>query len=127
MKYIFLLASMLLLASCQSPQKTIDKDKIRLTIRDNIDKFQSCYENYLKRDSKAYGRIVFEWTIVEKGAVKDPKISKNTFEKKDPVFEKCMIDTLSSLTFPEPPSKNEAIVSYPMVFNSNNKREILKK
>ena len=119
----------LLSTACASKQTPpIDKEAVRLTIRHSIKDFRNCYRKELKAktiDTKKSYRVTLVWNIVDKGKAIDVKIQKGSVNK---TLDECLIKTMSSLTFPEPPSSVKAKVIYPFIFSSyENKGNKLKK
>ncbi len=95
---------------------TNDHEAIRQVIRQNIKSFEACYNDSLRRNKDAYGKIEIEWDIIEKGAVKNAKTVSSTLN--DPKLDDCMVKVVAKLTFPEPPATQIARVRYPFVFSS---------
>lgn len=93
---------------------TIDKEAIRRVIRENIKLFENCYNQALRRNSGAYGKIAIKWYIEERGRATQASVNSNSVGDK-PMGE-CLTRVIRSLTFPEPPPDQIAEVVYPFVF-----------
>ena len=129
-KYIIVLSLFIFIASCaheptllgtfdiDSPEfaGTVDREKIRQVIRENMKSFQACYNEALKRNKDCHGKIEVEWDIIDKGVVTNAKTVRSTL--KDTQFDECMVTAITKLTFPEPPPTQVARVKYPFVFSS---------
>ncbi len=79
----------------------------------------TCYEDSLKENPKLQGKVVYEWTINQEGAVQNAKIKSS--ELKSDKVETCLIKELGSLKFQPAPTDQTVLVTYPMVFGSNKK------
>jgi hypothetical protein len=104
-------------SSHDSAEKGIDRELIRLKIRENVREFEHCYNLGLKEDKNLYGKIEVQWHIVDGGKVEKAIIKTSTIKNK--TMETCMLTVLEKITFPEPPKDQIAEVIYPFVFSSN--------
>jgi len=93
---------------------TIDREAIRRVIRENIKLFENCYNQALRRNSDAYGKIEIQWNIEERGRATSTVVRSNSVGDK-PMGE-CLARVIRGLTFPEPPPNQIAQVTYPFVF-----------
>jgi hypothetical protein len=97
---------------------TIDREAIRRVILQNINQFKSCYERALNRDPSLSGKIVLNWSIVDKGRVGEAGVGSSTMGSSE--VEQCTVRVLRTLRFPEPPAGQVADVQYPFVFAPTN-------
>lgn len=95
---------------------SLDKEAIRRVIREHRNEIKACYDRELNRNEDLVGKIVIEWTIVEKGRVGRAIIKNN--EMTTDAVAKCVLARLKTWIFPEPPPNTEGLVSYPFVFAS---------
>jgi TonB family protein len=95
---------------------TIDREAIRKVIRDNARQIQACYEKALNKNPNLYGKVILEWVIIGNGRVSSAKVSSSTLKNSE--VENCVLSRLRTWKFPEPPSDQEAVVSYPFLFNA---------
>lgn len=100
---------------------TIDKEAVRRVIKNNISLIRSCYERGLQKrpsGSRFEGRVIISWKIISRGRAVEAKVQSSTLG--DSQVETCVRDRVASLTFPEPPSDQDGLVSYPFMFRPNN-------
>lgn len=95
---------------------SIDREAIRKVIRDNIKLFQNCYDQALRKNSDAYGKVEIKWHIEERGRATHASVKSNSVG--DSSMGQCLTRVITSLTFPEPPPDQIAEVVYPFVFAS---------
>ena len=95
---------------------TIDKEAIRRVIRENRKLFQYCYDQALRRNSDAYGKVEIQWDIEERGRATNTIVKSNSTG--DASFGRCMADKIRGLIFPEPPADQVARVIFPFVFTA---------
>ncbi len=92
----------------------IDKDAIRRVIDANRDQFQFCYDQALRRNSDAYGKVVLHWEIVQHGQAVNVGVKSNSVGDREMGY--CLARVVRGLTFPAPPPDTAADVIYPFVF-----------
>lgn len=95
---------------------SIDREAIRRVIRENIKQFENCYNQALRRNSDAYGKIEVQWHIEDRGRATNSIVKTNTMGDKQ--MGECIARVIRGLTFPEPPPDQIAEVTYPFVFAS---------
>ncbi len=95
---------------------SMDKEAIRRVIRSNKRAIKACYELALNRNKDLYGKLVLQWSIVERGKAIKPKVVSNSLN--DRKVASCIIRKLVTWRFPEPPENTEGIVTFPFVFSS---------
>jgi hypothetical protein len=95
---------------------SIDREAIRRVIRENLKLFENCYNQALRRNSDAYGKVEITWNIEERGRATKAFVKSNSVGDK-PMGE-CIARVIRGLTFPEPPPDQVAQVTYPFVFAS---------
>jgi hypothetical protein len=93
---------------------SIDREAIRRVIRENIKLFENCYNQALRRNSDAYGKVEIKWFIEERGRATNSVVKSNTVGDKQ--MGDCLARVIRGLTFPEPPPDQIAEVTYPFVF-----------
>lgn len=95
---------------------SIDREAIRRVIRENKKLFENCYNQALRKNSDAYGKVEVKWHIVERGRATNSVVKTNTVG--DKAMGDCVARVIRGLTFPEPPPDQIAEVTYPFVFAS---------
>lgn len=95
---------------------SIDKEAIRKVIRDNQRQIQACYEKTLNKNPNLYGKVILEWVIIGNGRVANARVKSSTLKNSE--VEQCIVSRLRTWKFPEPPPDQEALVSYPFLFNA---------
>ena len=95
---------------------SIDREAIRRVIRENQRQIQACYEKTLNKNPNLYGKVILEWVIVANGRVSSARVSSSTLKNSE--VEQCILSRLRTWKFPEPPPDQEAVVSYPFLFNA---------
>jgi TonB family protein len=97
---------------------SIDREAIRKVIRDNQKQIQACYEKTLNKQPGLYGKVILEWVITTNGRVKDARVQSTTLGSSE--VENCVLSRLRTWRFPEPPPDQEAVVTFPFLFNAAN-------
>ncbi len=97
---------------------SIDREAIRKVIRDNQKQIQACYEKTLNKQPGLYGKVILEWVITTNGRVKDARVQSTTLGSSE--VENCVLSRLRTWKFPEPPPDQEAVVTFPFLFNATN-------
>jgi len=100
---------------------TIDREAVRRVIRKGLREIRGCYERELSKLSKTQsleGKVVIEWTIVERGRAVNAKVKSSTLGNS--AVENCVRDRLANWQFPDPPVGGVAEVNYPFYFRSEN-------
>ena len=95
----------------------IDREKIRIVIRDNITDIRRCYEKELKVNDELEGKVLIRWEIDNKGAVNSPKVVDDQSDLKNANVNACLLKTISSLTFPPSPGV-ATTVEFPFWFRN---------
>lgn len=95
---------------------TIDKEAIRGSIREARRSFQNCYNQALKRNSKAGGKIEIQWDIEEKGDAGHAVVRMNLTG--DDEFGQCVKKQIEKTKFPIPPKEKVVRVVFPFIFDS---------
>jgi hypothetical protein len=119
----FTLLVLTLLNACASKKVdsfkgSIDRQALQSTIKTNQPTIEKCYDNYLKIDPDAKGKMVIKWVISEKGGVSEITVEKNPFND-DSVFN-CIAQDMKNWQFPRPDKGLEAVVTFPFLFNTHN-------
>lgn len=95
---------------------SIDREAIRRVIRENQRQIQACYEKTLNKNPNLYGKVILEWVIVGNGRVSSARVSSSSLKNSE--VEQCILSRLKTWKFPEPPPDQEAVVSFPFLFNA---------
>jgi outer membrane biosynthesis protein TonB len=76
---------------------------------------QECYEEILatKGSKVEEGRILTSFTITPDGFVRNAKVAKAGTTLKNARLNECVVNVLSSITFPQPPDGREYPIEYP--------------
>ena len=116
MKLIFLLLPLLHISSAfaKDPGINYDRKMVRQKIRSNLALFKECYTTELKNDPNLAGKVSVQFEIGESGVVSKTSIKKSTIQNKN--FEECLMTTLKTLKFQQPPIDQVAVVVYPFEF-----------
>jgi len=104
-----------------APQKDasqMDHDAIRSAVRARLIDYRACYDDALKRDKTAAGKVVVRWTIADGGVVKDAHVQQSASTLKDAKMGDCLVSIINRTLFPEPPKTEVAEVVYPFVFGA---------
>ena len=108
-----------------------NEDEYRKFIQERVreDMFplaKSCYENLLKKQPDAGGRLVLSFELLSDeslGAIVNDAVvdESSTLRNKD--FDECITESLSSIYFDHPPAKGRTTVKYPIVFAADGERD----
>jgi hypothetical protein len=93
-------------------QGGLDKDIIRRIVRAHINEIRYCYNQALRRDPWAKGRVAIQFTIGSTGKVPSAVVRETTM--KDAGVGNCMAQAVRRWTFPKPTTAS-VIVTYPFV------------
>lgn len=93
--------------------KNMSSGEVRTTIREAKRTFAGCYENLLKRDAAASGKIVLQLTVDGQGGVTQATMGDGT-TMSEPTFVACEIDAMRALHFPKVGA--ETTIRYPLTF-----------
>jgi len=90
-------------------------DSIREVMQYYSRDIQECYEEMLamKGNKVEEGRIQTTFTISPDGFVRNAKVSKTGTTLKSPRLHECVVNVLSSITFPQTPDGREYPIEYP--------------
>lgn len=89
-------------------------DSIKKVVAYHHDEIQACYEETLANKEKPVeGRIKTSFIITAEGLVKQPRVITKGTTLKDPRLHACVVDALSTFTFPKPHDRREHPVEYP--------------
>jgi len=89
-------------------------ESIKKVVAYHQDEIQACYEETLANKEKPVeGRIKTSFVITAEGLVKKPKVITKGTTLKDPRLHACVVDALSTFTFPKPHDRREHPVEYP--------------
>jgi hypothetical protein len=89
-------------------------DTVKRVVAHNREKIQTCYEETLaSKDKPVEGRVMTSFVVTPGGLVKDPRVLKKGTTLKDPKLHACLIDALSTFTFPKPSDRREHPIEYP--------------
>ena len=89
-------------------------ETVKRVVAHNRDKIQACYEETLaSKDKPVEGRVMTSFVVTPGGLVKNPRVLKKGTTIKDPKLHECLIDALSTFTFPKPSDRREHPIEYP--------------
>ncbi|OJH41840.1 AgmX/PglI C-terminal domain-containing protein [Cystobacter ferrugineus] len=90
-------------------------DSIRMVMNYYSRDIQDCYEEILatKGSNVEEGRILTTFTISPEGFVRDAKVAKAGTTIKNQRLNECVVNVITSITFPEPSDKKEHPIEYP--------------
>jgi acetolactate synthase regulatory subunit len=87
---------------------------IQRVIRQNFGRFRICYEELLRTNDVAAGRVSLEFVIDGSGAITQIKDSGS--DMGDATMVSCITKAFSTITFPRPEG-GIVTVRYPLIFN----------
>ena len=94
-----------------------EENQVRNTITKNANAIQICYKTYLTQKPKLMeGSLTLDWEILKDGKITTPQMVTNDFQNKD--IEKCVVDVLKKITFPEPPNNRKTYISHVFKFKN---------
>ncbi|HKD42718.1 MAG TPA: AgmX/PglI C-terminal domain-containing protein [Myxococcaceae bacterium] len=80
----------------------------------NQDQIQACYEETLaSKDKPVEGKVMTAFVVTAEGMVKSARVVKKGTTLNDPKLHQCLIEALSSFTFPKPSDHREHPIEYP--------------
>jgi hypothetical protein len=80
----------------------------------NQDQIQACYEETLaSKDKPVEGKVMTAFVVTPEGMVKGARVVQKGTTLKDPKLHQCVIEALSSFTFPKPSDGREHPIEYP--------------
>ena len=96
----------------------MDRDAVRLVMRQSLPDFKRCYETTLKNQSEyPNGKINLTWQIHENGIVHYAHINEDASTLRDQNLEFCLLGVLQKIRMPLPPPGTIAeVTGYPFVF-----------
>ncbi len=87
---------------------------VKKVVAYNQDKIQECYEQTLaSKDKPVEGKVMTSFVVTPEGMVKSARVVKKGTTLKDPKLHDCLIEVLSSFTFPKPSDRREHPIEYP--------------
>lgn len=91
-----------------------EKNEVKNTILKNAaDKIQICYKDWIKNNPKfESGKIALDWQIKLDGTVDKPEIISSDI----PDINTCVIQAISALNFPPPPSEKPWYIVHKFFF-----------
>lgn len=91
-------------------QGALDQDIIRRIVRAHINEIRYCYEQALRRDPRAKGRVQLRFVIGNDGKVQSAVVGENTL--RDAAVAACMAGAVRRWLFPRP-ERGSVTVTYP--------------
>ena len=89
-------------------------DTVKKVVAYNREKVQTCYEETLASKNKPVeGRVMTSFVVTPGGLVKGARVLSKGTTLKDPKLHACLIDALSTFTFPKPSDRREHPIEYP--------------
>ena len=83
-------------------------------IKAKIELIRVCYEQLLKTNPKAQGKVKVKFVVGFLGTVEKAEMLQTSLD--DLVAERCIVDTVKTMTFPKPRNAPQVIVTYPFSF-----------
>ncbi|MCP4606113.1 MAG: AgmX/PglI C-terminal domain-containing protein [Proteobacteria bacterium] len=93
----------------------LSRADVSRVVNSHIHAIQACYERALMNKSGLSGRIVFDWTVTEKGKVKGVRVRSSTLSS--PNVANCISKRIKRWKFPRPEG-GEVTITYPFLFRS---------
>lgn len=98
-----------------SPEDVLDKESLLdELIASKRSLLKKCYENYLRKNPMATGKLVVEFTLQNSGKVSSSKIKDSSFFK-DESFKNCVQDVFKRIKT-SPFDGDSILVTYPIEF-----------
>lgn len=97
----------------KSTENSLTQDQIQELLKPSKSNFFRCYTQLLQKTPGLSGGVIITFTILQNGKIKNPTITSSTI--KDPVFQKCLIESIYRVEFP-PFNGYEILTSYPIKF-----------
>lgn len=122
MKFIYISAVLILFsfsARSENTQVSIDRQAVRLVIKENLSIFKKCYEDEYKNDSSLEGKVVLGWNIDASGVATKSQIKMTKLNNKN--VEDCLVEKIKTLSFPKAPAVTIAEIQYPFLFQGKKK------
>ncbi|QSQ27225.1 TonB family protein [Pyxidicoccus parkwayensis] len=99
----------------ESTSRDALKEAIRETIASHRGEVVACYEETRRaRRSTPEGKLVVRFTIQTDGTVSSPNVQTSTVQSQ--MFERCVLDRLSTWLFPRQQPPGVVVVAYPFIF-----------
>jgi TonB family protein len=96
----------------------LKSEQIRAAIQDNAKAIGGCYQAELTKNKDLKGRIQTSFLVEPTGKVSAVKLRASSLN--NPATEKCVLEAVKQIQFPEPEPKGIVIVNYPFNFNPAN-------
>ncbi len=93
---------------------TMDREKVRLAIREHLVPIRHCYEKELKTNPKLEGKLILEWDVEGLGKVTKVTVIKSV----KPSVDECISEVIKGTLFPSLPKGQIGRIRYPFVFSS---------
>jgi TonB family protein len=94
----------------------LSRAEIDRVIRQNLPRFQNCYQRALVRSRNLAGKVAVRFTIAPTGGVAQANVDETSMG--DAAVESCIVGVMQSLRFPKPRGGGIVLVTYPFVFRS---------
>ena len=92
---------------------SLDKELVRRVVRGHIDEVRWCYEQGLQYDPDLQGRVAVRMVIGSEGFVTTAEIASSDLP--DTAVSDCIVDAVTTWTFPPPEGAGNLVVTYPFV------------
>ncbi len=96
----------------------IDREVVREQIRNRLPDFKKCYDTEYNQNKTVQGKVVLRFSFDEDGEVTKASVVEEKSTLLLPTLNKCMTDTVSTITFPPAPKGQVAEVVYPFMFKA---------
>jgi hypothetical protein len=102
------------------PEVSVDKDFIRMSVRELIPLLSECFQEGLARDPKLQGTIVVDFTIEGEpgvgGVIGESRVDTAASDLKDATVHECVAATMHAIQIAPPPHGGTVRVRYPLAF-----------
>jgi len=83
-------------------------------VRPKLSDFNACYKDEQQSNPKAFGKVLFGFTIAKDGRARDVRLLASTL--KSASMEGCLVGKIEAWQFPPPRDGQEVKVRYPFSF-----------
>jgi hypothetical protein len=103
------------------PPGTLDRDKVRATVREAVPLLFDCYQRELDEKPDFAGRLELVFTVAGEpdvgGLVEDVALESPNGMTERPAFAECVRETMLSLEFEPPEAGGKVVIRYPFEFS----------
>ena len=106
--------ALVLLVTSLAAASSLDKALIRRVIAQRRVEVQACYEELLRREPTAQGKVLLRFTVTPEGKVSEAAVRPEGTTLRDEKLHACLSGVVRSLLFPKGPAPFN--VTYPFAF-----------